>query len=307
MPATRLVDWHRSPSHAYGRPQHVADQGFLDHDSNTWFPDGQLSTRFNAIDRHMFPPPTPLAVPAAMLRDLSVADPTGAGRVAFLHMSPLPFKRLQYRAVRYGETLDVLRAKGVGRGVVVIIYMPIMPKTALAMRASERIGAVRSERIKDSRCDLVLSTSCGIEPKGSLDYKPLVDGTLHISPHKLAAGQPWLWRLTVNGHEPARVAASAATSPHGLPEADVLDEMEVSPDPVYTLYTSGATGMPKGVMPSTGSDAVGLRYSIEHYFGVTKDDTLFTASDLGWVVGHSSIAWRRCWWAPPRSSSTATR
>ena len=255
MKAAQTIHWHHPPSKAYGRPQASSPSSsgndYLDRDGNTWYPDGMLSTCFNALDRHVYPPPSPFSpplTPSPVTPHLAI-DEAGSKKVAFHHVSPLPFQTNKYRQVTYGEALEyvqtlagVLQHKGVQKGDIVVIYMPMIPETALAMLACSRIGAVHSvvfggfaakelaKRIQDSRCKMVISASCGLEPKGALDYKPLVDDALLFSEHKPEAGLLWLRREGIQNHEAARVAGKNGkrNAKHGLPEWDLAEELQLT-------------------------------------------------------------------------------
>ncbi|MCY3845748.1 MAG: AMP-binding protein, partial [Acidobacteria bacterium] len=163
-----------------------------------------------------------------------------------------------------------------------------------------RIGAVHSvvfggfapkelaTRIDDARPRLILSASCGIEAGRVIPYKPLLDAAIDLASHKpertiilqrpqaeapLVAGRDLDWRETCDGAAPADCVPVAAT------------------DPLYILYTSGTTGVPKGVVRDNGGHAVALHWSMEHVYGVGAGEVYWAASDIGWVVGHSYIVY----------------
>ncbi|GAC95531.1 hypothetical protein PHSY_003107 [Pseudozyma hubeiensis SY62] len=326
LKASRSIHWHKPPTVAYG-PTSNRDAAYLDPQGHTWFPDAQLNTCYSALDRHVYAPAHASATPVTVSPDtphLALA-PT-AHRVAFHHVSPLSFQTQQSRSITYFELLQqvqivagILRHKGVGKGDAVVIYMPMVPETSIAMLACARIGAVHSvvfggfapkelaKRIQDSGCKMVIAASCGLEPKGPVDYKPLVDEALKVSEHKPQSGLLFLRRHTIKGHTPAQCARDGGNGPANLPEWDWEVEARLtadkvagrspcwecvpvaSEDPIYTIYTSGTTGAPKGVCRLSAGHIVQLRYSIEHMFGMTPNDVMFCASDLGWVVGHSYI------------------
>ncbi len=324
--AARAIHWHKPPTVAHGVSSN-RNAPYLDPQGATWFPDAQLNTCFNCVDRHVYTQAHASAAPVTASPDtphLALA-PT-AHRVAFHHVSPLSFQTQNARSITYYELLQqvqivagILRHKGVQKGDAVVIYMPMVPETSIAMLACARIGAVHSvvfggfapkelaKRIQDSKCKMVIAASCGLEPKGPVDYKPLVDEALRVSEHKPQSGLLFLRRHTIKGHTPATCASEGKPGPADLPEWDWETESKLtadkqggrspcwecvpvaSEDPIYTIYTSGTTGAPKGVCRLSGGHIVALRYSIEHTFGMTPSDVMFCASDLGWVVGHSYI------------------
>lgn len=243
--AARSIHWHKPPTIAYG-PSSNKDACYLDPQGHTWFPDAQVNTCFNACDRHVFQQPSSGSAPVTVSPDTPHLPllPT-AHRVALQHVSPLPFQTQPSRSLTYLELLQqvqlvagVLRHKRVKKGDAVVIYMPMIPETSIAMLACARIGAVHSvvfggfapkelaKRIQDSGCKMVIAASCGLEPKRVVDYKPLVDEALKVSEYKPEAGLLWLRRNTIKGHTPAIVAQEGARGPAGLPEWDWEEEVE---------------------------------------------------------------------------------
>ncbi|MET7338443.1 propionyl-CoA synthetase [Nonomuraea sp. NPDC005650] len=249
-----------------------------------WFPDGRLNTCFNAVDRHV-----------------------GAGRgdqAALIYDSPVTGTA---RTFTYAELLDqvartagMLRGLGVTAGDTVVIYMPMVPEAVVAMLACARLGAVHSVvfggfaarelavRIDHAQPKVVLSASCGIEPARVVAYKPLLDAALEQAEHRparcvilqrpqavaeLVEGRDLDWARAVREAEPAGCVSVAAT------------------DPLYILYTSGTTGVPKGVVRDNGGHAVALHWSMSHVYGAAPGEVYWAASDVGWVVGHSYIVY----------------
>jgi propionyl-CoA synthetase len=249
-----------------------------------WFTGGMLNTCYNALDLHI---DRGRGKQRALVYDSPVAD--------------------TIRAFTYTELRDevarvagALRRQGIGQGDRVIIYMPMVPEAVIAMLACARIGAVHSvvfggfasnelaKRIDDARPTLILSASCGIEVNRVIPYKPLLDGAVAMAAHKvercvilqrpqlsaeLVRGRDLDWGDFVSGAAPAECVPVAAT------------------DPLYILYTSGTTGIPKGVVRDNGGHAVALKYSMSAVYGMGAGECYWAASDIGWVVGHSYIVY----------------
>lgn len=249
-----------------------------------WFEDGQLNTCYVALDQHV---------------------EAGRGdQVALIYDSPatnsvqkFTFAELTDWTARVAGGLVNL---GVGKGDRVVIYMPMVPETVVAMLACARIGAIHSvvfggfaapelaTRIDDATPKVVVSASCGIEFERIIAYKPLLDEAIRLSKHKP--------RHTVILQRPQCVAEMMVGRDvdwaSWAADAEAHDCVAVAAnDPLYILYTSGTTGKPKGVVRDNGGHAVALEYSMSAIYGVEAGDVYWAASDVGWVVGHSYIVY----------------
>ena len=249
-----------------------------------WFPGGVVNSCYNALDRHV--------------------EQGRADQPALIYDSPVTgtIKTFTYRELRdeVARFAGVLRGQGVRTGDRVIIYMPMVPEAVVAMLACARIGAIHSvvfggfashelaARISHAEPTLIVSASCGIEVNRVVPYKPLLDKAIELASGKprsciilqrpeerapLVAGRDYDWSELMAAPQPAECVPVAAT------------------DPLYILYTSGTTGMPKGVVRDNGGHLVALKWSMTHIYGVEPGEVYWAASDLGWAVGHSYIVY----------------
>jgi propionyl-CoA synthetase len=248
-----------------------------------WFAGGLLNTCYNALDIHI--------------------DEGRGDQTALIYDSPVTgtvrhysYRELQDEVARCAGGLKEL---GVVQGDRVVIYMPMIPETVVSMLACARIGAIHSvvfggfaarelsARINDARPKVILSASCGIEIDRIIQYKPLLDSAIAMSAYKpehcvifqrpehtapMTEGRDIDWGM-FHRAPPAECVPVAAT------------------DPLYILYTSGTTGIPKGILRDNGGHLVALKWSMKNIYGVRPGEVFWAASDVGWVVGHSYIVY----------------
>ena len=247
-----------------------------------WFTGASLNTCYNAVDRHVV---------------------AGRGeQTAIIYDSPVTdtIRKISYKELQDEVSLfaGALKSQGVEKGDTVIIYMPMIPEAAVAMLACARLGAVHSVvfggfaaselaiRIDHAQPKLIVTASGAVEGKKVIAYKPLVDKAIEQSEHQvdrcilfqrdvvtadMQEGRDLDWNELMQASEPADCVPVAAT------------------DPLYILYTSGTTGMPKGVMRDNGGHAVAIHWSMKNIYNIDAGDVFWSASDVGWVVGHSYI------------------
>ena len=274
---SKRIDWHRPPTELLNdrNPPFIR-----------WFEDGQTNLCYNAIDRHL----DSRADQTALVWESTEVDQT--------------------RSWTYSELYDevntvaaMIKSLGVEKGDRVLIYMPMIAEATFVMLACARLGATHSvvfggfasaslaKRIDDAQPKLVITADAGMRGGKIIPYKPLLDTALDLADHKpdhvLLVNRGLDKEL--NWLEPRDIDYASL--------AERYENVEITPTwvdsnhPSYVLYTSGTTGMPKGVQRDTGGYAVSLAASMEYIYGCQPGETILTTSDIGWVVGHSYIVY----------------
>ncbi|WP_350276185.1 propionyl-CoA synthetase [Kribbella sp. HUAS MG21] len=274
LEAAAAISWTRPPTRAIDAS---GDPIFR------WFPDGELNTAYNALDRHV---EAGDGERTALIYDSPV---TGTGRT-------YSYAQLRDEVATFAGALASL---GVGKGDRVVVYMPMVPEAVVAMLACARVGAIHSvvfggfaprelaARIEDAGPKVIVAASCGIEPTRIVEYKPIIDEALTIASHR-----PEHTVVLQRPQARADLGDNDLDWTELVANARPVDPVPVAAtEPLYILYTSGTTGRPKGVVRDNGGHAVALAWTMRNVYDIGPGDVWWTASDVGWVVGHSYIVY----------------
>ena len=250
----------------------------------TWFEGAQLNITENCIDRHLATRGNKTAI---------LFEPNNPNEPAE-HIS---YKQLYDRVNKFA---NVLKDEGINKGDRVCIYLPMIPELAIAVLACARIGAIHSvvfagfssnalaTRINDSDCKMVITSDGSFRGAKIIDLKSIVDEALESCDRVSTvlvvkrtqceiqlkeARDKWLQPL-LDMASPERIA-------------EVMD----AEDPLFILYTSGSTGMPKGMVHTAAGYMVYTAYSFKNAFQYREDDIYWCTADIGWITGHSYIVY----------------
>jgi acetyl-CoA synthetase len=248
-----------------------------------WFTDGRLNVSFNCLDVHL--------------------EQRGDKTAIIFEGEPGDTRRLSYREL-HSEVCrfaNALKAQGIRKGDRVAIYLPLVPEAIIAMHACNRIGAIHSvvfggfsapalkDRIEDTGAKMLITADGGwrgghaIELKAAAD-KALAEGCKTIEhvmvlkrtgrPVAMQQGRDLWWHAEVAGQAPV-----------------CEPEWVEAEHPLYLLYTSGSTGKPKGIQHSSGGYLLGAKLTTQWVFDLRDDDVFWCTADVGWVTGHSYVAY----------------
>ena len=249
-----------------------------------WYEDGITNTCYNAIDIHI--------------------DNGKGDKIAIIYDSPITGvkKKFTYNQLKEKVSLlsGALKDQGVTKGDRVIIYMPMIPEAVFAMLACGRIGAIHSvvfggfaanelaSRIDDSKAKIIVSASCGYEPGRVVEYKPLLNKALELAKHKPSKCIIFQREKNKTNLNPEIDISWDDAHKNAKPQDCV--QMNAN-DYAYILYTSGTTGLPKGIVRDIGGHIVALKWTMKNIYNINQDDIWWSASDIGWIVGHSYIVY----------------
>jgi len=275
MEEAKAIDWFVEPT-----------QGITTNENglHRWFKGGKLNNSYLALDFHV--------------------NNGRADQAAIVYESPVSHTTKTYtykQALEETELLaGLLKAQGLVKGDTVVIYMPMIPQVVFAMLACARLGVIHSVvfggfapnelavRIDDAKPKLLLTASGGVEITRIIQYKPLVDKAIELAEHKVEKVVVWQRPFVTAGLKKGRdfdwATLLKAATPCTYIELDATD-------PLYILYTSGTTGKPKGIIRDNGGHAVALKYSMQYFYGINPGEVFWSASDVGWIVGHSYIVY----------------
>ena len=273
--AERFIDWKRPWDRVLDWDYHKAHI--------RWFEGAELNVCENCVDRHL----EPRGDKTAILWESDSGD----------EVRKLSYRELHEAVCRLANGL---RARGIGRGDRVAIYMPMVPEAAIAMLACARIGAVHSvvfggfspgalrDRIQDADCKAVITADEGIRGGKTVPLKANTDQAVNECPgvetvvvyRRTGAEIEWSEARDVWYHE---LVADAE------PECEA--ERMGAEDPLFILYTSGSTGKPKGVMHTSGGYILYAAITHHYVFDYHEEDVYWCTADVGWVTGHTYIVY----------------
>lgn len=269
------INWCKEP-----KTIHSINQDGLDE----WYKDGKINMSYLCIDKH-------------------IEDGFGE-ELAIIYDSPVTQTKTTFTYNQLKKKVEKLagglKKLGVQKGDTVIIYMPMIPQTIMAMMACARIGAIHSVvfggfaskelsiRIDDCKPKIIISATSGIEIDRIIPYKPMVDEAINLSTHK--PEYVVLYNRKLGAITPEQDYDIDFNTLINLSQPEPYVEVEAT-HPLFILYTSGTTGKPKGVVHDTGGYAVALKFTMKNIYDSTPGDVFCTASDFGWIVGHSYIVY----------------
>lgn len=279
LDVARRLEWEKMPTQGLWGSFDGMRKGPL-----SWFADGRLNITVSCLDRHARATPDKTAI-------LWEQDEPG-------HETPLSYAQLLSEVCRVA---NVLRARGIGKGDRVILYMGMVPAAAVAMLACARVGAVHSvvfggfsaqalrDRVRDCGAEMVITQDVGKRGGKDVPLKQVVDEALQGEPgvrtvlvyqRDATHDTPWDQTRDVWWHE-------ATSSVPDTCEPEMCD----AEDPLFILYTSGSTGTPKGVVHTCGGYLTYAAYTHQLVFGWSPDDVYGCMADVGWITGHSYIVY----------------